>query len=338
MARRRARRAPRGAPGGKQCGSCLCSTRSRANNCTVAHPERHRQTQDGRLGDWLVASALIAQAFILPVYVIEPLQRFIPPNDPATSYPHVPVPLTEAQKWLVLGLAPLVVGAAAHAPALLSSSSSSSSSASFAAALRAAADLHHLALAAVEAFALESSFKKWMNLVGRPRPDFGWRLEHASPDDIREGLFSYPSGHAAEFFAVGTVLALYLAGRLRVFDASAPMRRWGGHLAAAFACTLPLAVATLVALSRVAGYRHDFSDINAGMALGLVCGAGAYLLNYCAPTGERSGEGRWGEWAAAMDAAGGGARRKARGAGAPLLAEEEEDAGELEGEGRRQEA
>jgi membrane-associated phospholipid phosphatase len=287
---------------------------------------------------------LIAQAFVLPVYVIAPLQRFIPPGDPAVSYPHVPVPLTEAQKWLALGLAPLVAGAAANAPALLASlsappPSSSSSSSSFAAALRAAADLHHLALAAVEAFALESSFKKWMNLVGRPRPDFGWRVAHASPDDVREGLFSYPSGHAAEFFAVGAVLALYMAGRARVFDASAPPRRWGGHLAAAAACSAPLAVATLVALSRVAGYRHDFSDINAGCALGLVCGACAYLLNYAAPTSPRSGQARVGEWAAAAE---GGGRRKARGAGAPLLGgaggEEEEEGEELEGEGRRQEA
>jgi hypothetical protein len=31
---------------------------------------------------------------------------------------------------------------------------------------------HHFALALLEAFAIESSFKKWANLVGKQRPDW----------------------------------------------------------------------------------------------------------------------------------------------------------------------
>jgi hypothetical protein len=31
---------------------------------------------------------------------------------------------------------------------------------------------HHFALSLLEAFAIETSFKKWMNLVGKQRPDW----------------------------------------------------------------------------------------------------------------------------------------------------------------------
>jgi membrane-associated phospholipid phosphatase len=260
------------------------------------------------LGDWAVAALLVAQAFVIPVYCIQPLQRFIPPNDPSTSYPHVDVFLTEAQKWAVLAAAPLLSGLAVNAPALLSSSSPAD----------AAIDVHHLSLAAFQAFAIEASFKKWANLVGRPRPDYNWRV--AQGKDVTEGLFAYPSGHAAEFFAVGTVLFLYFLGKARLLDATAPVRRWGGHLGLAALSCAPLAVATLVSLSRVAGYRHSFSDVNAGAGIGLLCGVFGYLLNYASPLGEGSGEARVGA------RAGGGRRRKAAAEGgerAPLLGAEE---------------
>lgn len=94
---------------------------------------------------------------------------------------------------------------------------------------------------------------------------------------------------------------------------------------AALSCT-PLAVATLVSLSRVAGYRHSFSDINAGAGIGLLCGVFGYLLNYASPWGARSGEARVGEWA--------GGRRKAAAEGgerAPLLGAEAEEGQERGG-------
>lgn len=285
---------------------------------TTAPPARQNATQDGRLGDWLLATLLITQAFILPVYVVPPLERFIPPGDPSVSYPHVAVPLTEAQKWAVLALAPLAAGLACNLPLLFSSSSS---------AAIAATDVHHVALAAYQAFAIEASFKKWINLVGRPRPDFLARVASGKDEDVREGLFAYPSGHAAEFFAVGTVLSLYFMGRARLLDATAPLRRAGGHLATAAVCLLPLAVATVVAMSRVAGYRHDFSDINAGAGLGFLCGWFAYLLNFASPTSKQCGLPRLGEWAAEIMGRAQAPRRRGRKSerAEPLLVEEEEE-------------
>jgi len=160
-----------------------------------------------------------------------------------------------------------------------------------------------------------------MNLVGRPRPDYQWREDRG--EDVREGLFSFPSGHAAETFAVGTALALYFLGRARVLDPSSPPRRWGGQLALTAACLLPLGGATLVALSRVAGYRHHFSDVNAGMALGLCSGALAYFLNFESPGGARAGLAR-ARGAGAAEGGDAGGRGKAR----PLLARPLLDGGE----------
>jgi membrane-associated phospholipid phosphatase len=266
------------------------------------------------LGDWLVAALLILQAFTIPVYLVPPVTRFIPKNDPSISYPHVAVPLTEAQKWLLLTMTPPLLGLLGNAPLLLARNGAPQGGGGVAAAV---VDTHALTLASVMSFALECSLKKWMNLVGKPRPDYQWRLDHGL--DVREGLFAYPSGHAAEMFAVGTVLALWLLGKARVLDASRPVRRWGGHLGAAVGCCVPWALATLVALSRVAGYRHDFSDVNAGMALGLCTGLLGYLLCYESPVGTRAG----------MVRGGGGDRQRRRkeeeeGVERPLLAAEGE--------------
>jgi membrane-associated phospholipid phosphatase len=269
------------------------------NRTNKQHPN---QQQDGHLGDWLVATLLIAQAFVIPVYVIPPLDRYIPPHDASIAFPHVAVPLTEAQKWLALTITPPLVALACNLlPAALRSllprrrggapaAAPAASAAAAALAATTSVDAHHLTLASLMAFALECSLKKWVNLVGKPRPDYQWRLDHHK--DVREGLFSYPSGHAAEMFAVGTVLALYFLGKARVLDASFPARRWGGHLAVAALCCVPWCVASLVAMSRVAGYRHDWSDVNAGAMIGLCTGALGYLLCYESPVGERAGMAR----------------------------------------------
>jgi membrane-associated phospholipid phosphatase len=39
-------------------------------------------------------------------------------------------------------------------------------------------------------------------------------------------------------------------------------------------------LAALITCSRVVAYKHDFSDINAGMAIGLCSAFLAYNLNY----------------------------------------------------------
>ena len=42
----------------------------------------------------------------------------------------------------------------------------------------------------------------------------------------------------------------------------------------------PIGLATIVAISRVVDYRHDFADVNAGAFIGILSGTFAYFLNY----------------------------------------------------------
>ncbi|GBF89334.1 hypothetical protein Rsub_02211 [Raphidocelis subcapitata] len=255
--------------------------------------------RDGYLYDWLLAIALIVVNFTIPGPVIKPLRRAYVPGDPSLSYPSVHVPLTENQKFWIEFATPAVVGAAAQFLRF-----------GVAAGDR-ALDWHHLMLSTLEAFAVESSFKKWMNLVGRLRPDWFARLATHDPSTIDEGRYSYPSGHAAEFFAVFTVLTLWLCSRTRLFVSPRP-----GHFAVAVLCLLPLGLAAFITMSRLAGYKHDFSDVNCGMAIGLLSGAFAFALNYPSPLDAACGAPRRrGEAAAA--AATGGKRRGGVGAGEP---------------------
>ena len=53
-----------------------------------------------------------------------------------------------------------------------------------------------------------------------------------------------------------------------------------GHFAKAVVALLPLGLATLITCSRLVTYRHDFSDINAGIIIGLISATVAYALNY----------------------------------------------------------
>lgn len=137
-------------------------------------------------------------------------------------------------------------------------------------------------LSVIEGFAIESSFKKWMNLVGRLRPDWFARLATGDAATIGDGHTSYPSGHAAETFMAFGILSLYLMAKMKLFVRSSP-----GHFAKAVLALLPLGLATLITCSRVVGYRHDFSDINAGIIIGLFSGGLAYALNYHSPFSEQ---------------------------------------------------
>nr|GEY42840.1 putative lipid phosphate phosphatase 3, chloroplastic [Tanacetum cinerariifolium] len=78
---------------------------------------------------------------------------------------------------------------------------------------------------------------------------------------IRDGHKSFPSGHTSLSFAGLIFLALYLAGKLKVFDHR-------GHVAKLCVILLPLLMASLVAVSRVDDYRHHWQDISVGGLLG----------------------------------------------------------------------
>lgn len=50
----------------------------------------------------------------------------------------------------------------------------------------------------------------------------------------------------------------------------------------------PIGLATIVAISRVVDYRHDFADVNAGAFIGILSGTFAYFLNYPSPFSKKS--------------------------------------------------
>ena len=136
-----------------------------------------------------------------------------------------------------------------------------------------------------------------MNLVGRYRPDYAARLASGDAAEAADGRLAYPSGHAAYSFMALGLTSLYLLGALRLLA-----RPRAGAFPALLACLAPLAGATYVALSRAADHKHDFSDINAGAAVGLLSAAGAYFLNFGGLTDPRAaGAPRAREPAAAAD-------------------------------------
>jgi membrane-associated phospholipid phosphatase len=53
-----------------------------------------------------------------------------------------------------------------------------------------------------------------------------------------------------------------------------------GHFAKVMLCLAPLGLAALITMSRVAAYKHDWSDVNAGFIIGMWSGFLAYLINY----------------------------------------------------------
>ena len=140
---------------------------------------------------------------------------------------------------------------------------------------RSLADLHHALLSLLEGFALVTMFKRWMNLVGRYRPIYQALVATNDARKISNGRQSYPSGHAAYMFLAMSITTLYLLGRTKVLA-----RPRAGNFAVSFLCLAPVVLATFVAVTRPANHKHHFSDINAGMFIGLATGLFAYLLNH----------------------------------------------------------
>jgi len=87
-------------------------------------------------------------------------------------------------------------------------------------------------------------------------------------------------------FAGLTYLALYLSGRLGLFDPYSPH---GKHIYSYILTAAPLLVASFVAASRVSDYRHRGSDVLGGASLGVFFGIMGYRYYFPWPQSQMAG-------------------------------------------------
>ncbi|EFW21633.1 hypothetical protein D8B26_001795 [Coccidioides posadasii str. Silveira] len=128
------------------------------------------------------------------------------------------------------------------------------------------------------------------NAVGRPRPDLISRCkpEKGTPAHtlvsfnvcletdhhiLHEGWRSFPSGHSSFAFGGLGYLSLFFAGQLHVFRPRSGLARFLFSAA-------PLLGALMIAMSRLADYRHDVYDVTVGSLLGLFTAYFTYRRYY----------------------------------------------------------
>ncbi|KAG0036131.1 hypothetical protein BGZ82_004648 [Podila clonocystis] len=136
--------------------------------------------------------------------------------------------------------------------------------------------------------------------VGRPRPDFLDRClsiydnEAAGTpigpltdpinmlstsaicthqDLLRDGFKSFPSGHSSFSFGGLGFLAMYIAGKVHLFDER-------GHIYKSLVVLAPIIGASLIATSRVSDYRHHWEDVTVGSFIGAVAAVFSYRQYY----------------------------------------------------------
>ncbi|KAF9915286.1 hypothetical protein BX616_006512 [Lobosporangium transversale] len=107
-----------------------------------------------------------------------------------------------------------------------------------------------------------------------------WTVRVCSQPDhhiLKDGMRSFPSGHASTSFAGLTYISLWMAGKMRVFD-----RR--GYSLKVVLLIVPILAALLVSISRIQDYRHAGVDVTWGGIIGIIFAIFAYLQYYPSPT------------------------------------------------------
>jgi len=152
-------------------------------------------------------------------------------------------------------------------------------------------DLHHAFLGLLTTVALTALITDAVKIgIGRPRPHFyarcfGSTTANATydaignvvcvtaPDLMKEAYKSFPSGHTSWSFAGLGYLAMYLAGKIGIFDHR-------GHSWKLFPVILPILGATFVAITRVDDYWHHWTDVCTGAAIGLLSAYFCYRQHF----------------------------------------------------------
>lgn len=155
-------------------------------------------------------------------------------------------------------------------------------------------DLHASVLGLLLSVSLTTVFTQVVKVcVGRPRPDLIDRCQPVegatnaavyglatvaictvqSGHIIDDGFKSFPSGHSSFAWAGLGYFALYLSGKMHLFDHR-------GYTVKAWVAIAPLIGATLIAVSRTMDYRHHATDVIAGSILGALIAFTTYHLYY----------------------------------------------------------
>ncbi|BEJ16429.1 hypothetical protein CspHIS471_0510340 [Cutaneotrichosporon sp. HIS471] len=155
-------------------------------------------------------------------------------------------------------------------------------------------DVHNAACGLFMSFTMAGVVTQVIKLmVGRPRPDLIARCQpsagaHDAPvyglsnwkmctqQDfyiLNDGFKSFPSGHSSLSFAGVGFLALYLAGKMHLWDV------YGNRNRAWFALS-PLLIGAMVAISRTQDNRHHWQDVLVGSILGMCIATIAYRTYY----------------------------------------------------------
>ncbi|KAG0347715.1 hypothetical protein BG004_007126 [Podila humilis] len=90
---------------------------------------------------------------------------------------------------------------------------------------------------------------------------------------LRDGFKAFPSGHSSFSFGGLGFLAMYLAGKLHLFDER-------GHIYKSLIVLTPVIGAALIATSRVGDYRHHWEDVTVGSFIGAVAAVFSYRQYY----------------------------------------------------------
>ncbi|SCU86870.1 LAMI_0D03906g1_1 [Lachancea mirantina] len=231
---------------------------------------------------WRLSDAVLCVVFSLVNNAIanaEPFQRQFFLADLTISHPHAETQRVGSTALLMYSLVlpavviccfTLLVADAKHKPYLLYIS------------------LLGLALSWSTTSLVTDYLKNW---IGRLRPDF---LARCRPRDgipghvlvtaaevcttsnlpkLMDGFRTTPSGHSSESFAGLGYLYLWLCGQL--LTDLPQVGSWRKCLA-----SVPLLIATTVALSRTEDYRHHFVDVIIGSCLGMAIAFWAYHRNF----------------------------------------------------------
>ncbi|OCT53548.1 Diacylglycerol pyrophosphate phosphatase 1 [Cladophialophora carrionii] len=218
---------------------------------------------------------LLLTANVWAEYFLEPVHQMFRLDDRARQYPHALVErVSSLENILFAGVGPLVlliVWALVFRPGVH----------------KAHVTILGLFISLLLTVLLTDIIK---NAIGRPRPDLIARCkpERGTPEHdlitidvctethhhtLHDGWRSFPSGHSSWAFSGLGYLSLFLAGQLHVFRPHADLARVLIFLA-------PLVGASLVAMSRLADYRHDIYDVTCGSLLGMAVAYTTYRRYY----------------------------------------------------------